>query len=153
LYWSQQLFAESLGKKKRGFLPVISNAPKDHHSLLQLYLDGPKDKIFYIFSTDRVGNLKTKLNFFDENMSHLKKKQYNDLKISQKNAFVSILKSKKILFREIKIKKFNEETIGKLFLQFVIETIFLGGVFKINPFDQPAVEEVKILTKKFLRSN
>ena len=47
-YWCQQLIAESLGKKNKGFLPVISNAPKDHHSLLQLYLDGPKDKVFFI---------------------------------------------------------------------------------------------------------
>ena len=53
LYWCQQLIAESLGKKKIGFLPVISNTPKDHHSLLQLYLDGPKDKLFYIFSVKR----------------------------------------------------------------------------------------------------
>ena len=51
LFWSQQLIAESLGKKK-GFLPVISNVPKDHHSLLQLYLDGPRNKIFNIFSFD-----------------------------------------------------------------------------------------------------
>ena len=50
LFWCQQLIAESLGKKGKGFLPVISNAPKDHHSLLQLYLDGPKDKLFYVFS-------------------------------------------------------------------------------------------------------
>ena len=50
LYWNQQLIAESLGKKGKGFLPLVSTAPKDHHSLVQLYLDGPKDKIFYIFS-------------------------------------------------------------------------------------------------------
>ena len=50
LYWNQQLIAESIGKKGKGFLPVVSMAPKDHHSLLQLYLEGPKDKIFYIFS-------------------------------------------------------------------------------------------------------
>ena len=53
LYWNQQLLAESLGKKNKGLLPMVSNAPKDHHSLLQLYLDGPKDKLFYIFSLDR----------------------------------------------------------------------------------------------------
>ena len=52
LYWCQQLIAESLGKKGKGFLPIISSAPKDHHSLLQLYLDGPKDKLFYVFSSD-----------------------------------------------------------------------------------------------------
>ena len=50
LYWCQQLIAESLGKKGNGFMPVISPVPKDHHSVLQLYLDGPKDKLFYIFS-------------------------------------------------------------------------------------------------------
>ena len=52
LYWCQQLIAESLGKNKKGFLPIVSNAPKDHHSLLQLYLDGPKDKLFHIFSLE-----------------------------------------------------------------------------------------------------
>ena len=53
LFWCQQLIAESLGKKNNGFLPVISNNPKDHHSLLQLYLDGPKDKLFHIFSSEK----------------------------------------------------------------------------------------------------
>ncbi len=152
LYWSQQLFAESLGKNKKGFIPVISNAPKDHHSLLQLYLDGPKDKVFYIFSSSKQGNLKTKSDFFNDNVKYLKKKKYNDIKVSQKNAFLRVLKNKKIPFREINIQKFNEDTIGKLFLQFIMETIFLGKLINVNPFDQPAVEEVKVLTKKLLVS-
>ena len=152
LYWSQQLFAESLGKNKKGFIPVISNAPKDHHSLLQLYLDGPKDKVFYIVSSSKRGNLKTKSDFFNDNVQYLRKKKYNNIKVSQKNAFLRVLKNKKIPFREINIQKFNEDTIGKLFLQFIMETIFLGKLINVNPFDQPAVEEVKVLTKKFLVS-
>ena len=152
LYWGQQLFAESLGKNNKGFIPVISNAPKDHHSLLQLYLDGPKDKVFYIFSSSKRGNLKTKSDFFNDNVKYLRKKKYNDIKDSQKNAFLRVLKNKKIPFREINIQKFNEDTIGKLFLQFIMETIFLGKLINVNPFDQPAVEEVKVLTKKFLVS-
>ena len=152
LYWSQQLFAESLGKNKKGFIPVVSNAPKDHHSLLQLYLDGPKDKVFYIVSSSKRGNLKTKSDFFNDNVQYLRKKKYNDIKDSQKNAFLRVLKNKKIPFREINIQKFNEDTIGKLFLQFIMETIFLGKLINVNPFDQPAVEEVKVLTKKFLVS-
>ena len=152
LYWSQQLFAESLGKNKKGFIPVISNAPKDHHSLLQLYLDGPKDKVFYIVSSSKRGNLKTKSDFFNDNVHYLRKKKYNNIKDSQKNAFLRVLKNKKIPFREINIQKFNEDTIGKLFLQFIMETIFLGKLINVNPFDQPAVEEVKVLTKKFLVS-
>ena len=57
LFWCQQLIAESLEKRVK-FLPVVSNTPKDHHSLLQLYLDGPKDKIFYIFSVETKRNIK-----------------------------------------------------------------------------------------------
>ena len=61
LFWTQQLIAESLGKKGFGFFPIISNAPKDHHSLLQLYMDGPKDKIFYIFSVNEKSNKKIQI--------------------------------------------------------------------------------------------
>ncbi len=152
LFWLQQLFAESLGKKKKGFIPVISNAPKDHHSLLQLYLDGPKNKIFYVFSLKKKSSIKTKSDFFGKQMQYLNKKKYNNVINSQKNAFLTVLKSKKIPYREINIKKFDEDTLGKLFLSFILETILLGKVMKINPFDQPAVEQVKILTKKFLDS-
>ena len=62
LFWCQQLIAESLGKKGKGFLPTISNVPKDHHSLLQLYLDGPKDKVFYIFNCNERDNRTIKIN-------------------------------------------------------------------------------------------
>ena len=60
LFWCQQLIAESLGKNNKGFLPIISNVPKDHHSLLQLYLEGPKDKLFYLFSTETKSNILNK---------------------------------------------------------------------------------------------
>ena len=148
--WAQQLFAESLGKNQKGFIPVISNAPKDHHSLLQLYLDGPKDKIFYVFSSEKKSSIKTKSTFFDQGMQHLNKKKYNSIINSQKNAFLTALKSKKIAFREIKVNKFDEDTLGKLFLSFIIETILLGKIMNINPFDQPAVEQVKKITKRIL---
>jgi glucose-6-phosphate isomerase len=152
LFWLQQLLAESLGKKKKGFIPVVSNAPKDHHSLLQLYLDGPKDKIFYVFSSKSKKNLKLNCDVFGKEMSYLNKKSYQDVKVSQKNAFIEILKKNRTPFREIVIKKFDENTLGKLFLLFIFETIALGKMMKINPFDQPAVEKVKVLTKKFLIS-
>ena len=152
LFWCQQLLAESLGKNKKGFMPVISNAPKDHHSLLQLYLDGPRDKMFYVFSSKKTKNLKINSNFFGKNMSYLNKKNYHDIKISQKDAFIEVLKQNKNPFREIIVKKFNEDTLGKLFLSFILETIILGKTMKVNPFDQPAVEKVKVLTKKFLAS-
>ena len=152
MFWCQQLLAESLGKNKKGFLPVVSNAPKDHHSLLQLYLDGPRDKIFYVFSSKNQKKLQFNSSFFGKKIKYLDKKNYNDIKISQKNAFIQTLRENKIPFREIVIKKFNEETIGYLFLLFILETIILANIMKVNPFDQPAVEKVKIETKKILTS-
>ena len=152
MFWFQQLLAESLGKNKKGFIPVVSNAPKDHHSLLQLYLDGPKDKIFYVFSSKAQKNLKLNSNLFGKKLKHLNKKNYQDIKLSQKNAFLEVLKQNKTPFREIIIEKFNEEILGKLFFLFIFETIILGKMMKVNPYDQPAVEKVKILTKKFLIS-
>ena len=147
LYWCQQLIAESLGKNGKGFLPMVSNAPKDHHSLLQLYLDGPKDKIFHIFylnekSNEQINTKKIK-NF-------LRKKTLNQIKMSQKNALIKTLKKNKISFREFEVKKVNEAVLGKMFSYFILETIIIGKLIKVNPFNQPAVEQVKIYTKKFL---
>ena len=149
LYWCQQLIAESLGKKNQGFLPLISNAPKDHHSLLQLYLDGPKDKFFNIFSLEK--NSKSKLKVKTTGISKiLDKKKISTIKNAQKKALIKAFIRKKIPFREFKIKKENEEVLGQLFSLFIVETIIVGKLLKINPFDQPAVEEVKINTKKIL---
>ena len=150
LFWLQQLIAESLGKKNKGFLPVISNAPKDHHSLLQLYLDGPRDKIFYVFSSEN----KSKMNIILSNIlsknNFLNRKKLGLIKMSQKKALIKNLLMNKIPIKTFEIKKINEEVIGKLFSYFILETIIIGKLAKINPYDQPAVEKVKILTKKIL---
>tara|TARA_B100001248_G_scaffold171916_1_gene130234 strand:- start:7911 stop:9125 length:1215 start_codon:yes stop_codon:yes gene_type:complete len=150
LYWCQQLIAESLGKNKLGFLPVVSNAPKDHHSLLQLYLDGPKDKLFTIFSYEGKLKKKTKFNMLVKEENFLNKKSLSEIKIAQKNALIKVLKKKDIPFREFKFKKIDETILGELFSYFIVETVLIGKLLKIDPFNQPAVEEVKILTKKFL---
>ena len=150
LYWCQQLIAESLGKKNKGFLPVISNVPKDHHSLLQLYLDGPKDKIFYIFSLEKKSKEKILLNKNLGIKSFLNKKGINEIKNAQKNALIRTLIKKNITYREFKINNNSEESLGKLFSQFILETIIIGKILQIDPFDQPAVELVIINTKLLL---
>ena len=150
LYWYQQLMAESLGKKGKGLLPVISPAPKDHHSLLQLYLDGPRDKLFYILSSNLDFNNKVSTKNLDKKFKYLNNQSLNTIKNAQKNAFIQSLKKKNIAFREFKIGNCNEETIGELFSYFIIETALIGKLININPFDQPAVEKVKKATKKEL---
>ena len=149
LFWCQQLIAESLGKEGKGFLPVISNVPKDHHSLLQLYLDGPKDKIFHIFSC--VEKSKEKINTDKIGHNHfLNKQSFSTIKLAQKNALIKVIKKKNIPFREFKINVINEEVLGKLFSYFILETIIIGKLINVNPFDQPAVEQVKVKTKRLL---
>ena len=150
LFWAQQLIAESLGKKSQGFFPIVSNVPKDHHSLLQLYLDGPKDKLFIIFSIDEKPTKKLSVNKFLNKKSFLNNKSLNQIQLAQKNALSETLKKNKISFREFKLKKDNEETLGQLFSYFILETILIGKLTNINPFDQPAVEQVKVVTKKHL---
>ena len=150
LSWNQQLMAESLGKKTKGFLPFISSVPKDHHSLLQLYLDGPKDKLFYIFSSENDYKIKIKSKIMGKELDFLDKKKLSKIKKAQKNALIKIFKQKKIPFREFSIKNINEKTLGELFSYFILETAILGKISKINPFDQPAVDQVKIRTKKNL---
>ena len=121
-----------------------------HHSLLQLYLDGPKDKLFHIFSYEKKSNKKLTTDKLPENLSFLNNKSIEQIKNSQKNALIKTLLTNKIPFREFKIKKFDEETLGQLFSYFILETAITGKLININPFDQPAVEQVKILTKKQL---
>ena len=151
LFWAQQLLAESLGKKGLGFLPVVSNAPKDHHSLLQLYLDGPKNKFFYIFSCvekpQKLINSKKLLN----ELKYLDKKSVNKVKNSQREALIKTFKKNKIQYEEFIIKKIDEKTIGELFSLFILKTAIVGKLSNINPFDQPAVEQVKIFTKQILK--
>ena len=150
LYWLQQLISESLGKNGKGLMPSISQAPKDHHSLLQLYLDGPRDKLFYVFSSSNLTKLKIKNNLFGKKYNFLKKKRVSKVILSQKKSFINTLKKKDISYREFHINKISEESIGELFSYFMVETALLGKVINVNPFDQPAVESVKKLTIKYL---
>jgi glucose-6-phosphate isomerase len=151
-YWYQQLIAESLGKQGKGINPILSFGPKDHHSLLQLYLDGPKDKFFtFLNSSEKENGLKVARDVIPNNMKFLKNKNLKFIINAQCNAVKNVFKLKKIPFRQITFNKKNEDELGEIVTFFVLETILLSRLMNINPFDQPAVEEVKIETKKFLR--
>ena len=151
-FWYQQLVAESLAKKGKGITPLLSFGPKDHHSLLQLYLDGPKNKFFTFFnSSKKENNYKVGGEGITNSMKFLKNKSLEFVINAQCNATKNIFKLKKIPFRQITFNKKNEEELGEIFTFFVLETILLARLMNINPFDQPAIEQVKIETKKFLR--
>ena len=150
LEWYQQLLSESLGKKGKGFFPIISNLPKDNHSLMQLYLDGNKNNFFTIF--DVIDYKAPKIN--NKNIlsgyNFLKNKSIKSVKIAQKDAVKRVFKKQSLKFRNFEIWKKDEESLGIIFTYFMLETILLGKLMKLNPFDQPAVESIKKETKKIL---
>jgi glucose-6-phosphate isomerase len=149
--WYQQLVAESLGKNGKGITSLLSTAPKDHHSTLQLYLDGPRDKFFTFISTSK-NNIDYRISnkIIPTSMKYIKNTSMGSIIKSQCEATKSIFKLKKIPFRHFIFNKINEEELGNIFTFFTLETILLANLMNINPFNQPAVEQIKTETKKIL---
>ena len=147
--WYQQLTAESLGKNNKGILPIISSMPSDNHSLMQYYLDGPKNHFFTFFFT-KEKSIKIGKKLKHKTPHNISEKTLNQISYAQFLATKKVFTEKNIPFRSFEISRKKEETIGSLFIYFILETILLGNLMKVNPFDQPSVELIKVETKKFL---
>ena len=148
--WYQQLIAESLGKNKKGILPVISTMPKDNHSVMQFYLDGTQNNFFTFFYVHDISSKKIDNKSLMSSHKYLKNKRISEITYAQKKATEKIFTKKDIPFRSFEIKTRDEKTLGFLFCFFILETILLGRLLNVNPFDQPAVELIKKETKKLL---
>ena len=148
--WYQQLIAESLGKKKNGILPIISNMPKDNHSVMQLYLDGFKNNFYTFFYVHEDQSKKLNDKQILSSKNYLKNKSSGDIIFAQKKATENVFNRKNIPFRSFEIKKRDEKTLGELFCFFILETILIAKSLNINPYDQPAVELIKQETTKIL---
>ena len=147
--WYQQLIAESLGKKSKGLLPVVSSMPKDNHSLMQLYLDGPKKSFYTFFNVLDNNRIKMNNNILTSH-KYLRNQSIEKIKQSQMLATEKIFTSKKLPFRSFRVLKRDEKSLGELFCFFILETILLGRALNVNPFDQPSVELIKKETQKIL---
>ena len=153
LEWYQQLVAESLGKKNLGILPIISNLPKDNHSIMQNYLDGPKKNFFtFFYVKEKLSNKIKNKNLYTTH-KYLKKKSLDKIIYAQFSATQKVFEKKKIPFRTFIVENRNEESIGELFIFFMLETVLLGKLLKINPYDQPAVELIKKETLRLLKKS
>ena len=148
--WYQQLVAESLGKKSKGLLPIVSNMPKDNHSVMQLYLDGFKNNFYTFFYTNELNSESLKNSQILSSQKYLRGKNISNIMYAQKIATEKVFFKKKLPFRSFEIKKRNEKTLGELFCFFILETILIGKLLNVNPYDQPAVELIKKETKKLL---
>ena len=148
--WYQQLISESLGKNNKGLLPIVSNMPKDNHSVMQLYLDGFKNNFYTFFIVREKSSEKINNKNILKSHNFLKNKKISDIVYAQKKATETVFKKKNLPFRSFEIRERNEKTLGELFCFFILETILLGRSLKVDPFDQPAVELIKTETKKNL---
>ena len=148
--WYQQLIAESLGKKGKGVMPIISSMPKDNHSVMQLYLDGPKNNFFTFFYVKEKKSDKINNNKILSSCNYLKNKNLAKIMLSQKLATEKVFLNRNVPFRSFEINIRDEKTLGELFCFFILETILLGRALHVNPYDQPSVELIKKETKKIL---
>ena len=150
--WYLQLWAESIGKQNKGITALHSSGTTDQHSQLQLYLDGPKDKFFtFIKSNHQDKGLKINSEIMkSESVNYLVNKKMGDLMHAEQDATIDTFKLNKFKFREIFINDINEEAMGSLMAESIIETISTCTYYEVNPFDQPAVEQGKVLAKKYL---
>jgi len=150
--WYLQLWAESIGKEKKGITAIHSVGTTDQHSQLQLYLDGPQDKFFTFITTNHT-NLGLRINkdiMEEEKIDYLANKKMGDLMQAEQQATLDTFRKKNIKFREIFIPNIDAYSMGSLIAISIIETIAACTYFEVNPFNQPAVEQGKILTKKYL---
>ena len=143
---------ESIGKDSKGITAIHSVGTTDQHSQLQLYLDGPKDKFFTFITTDHSNKGPTINNevFKNTEIDYFKNKKIGDLMQAEQQATIETFKLNNFSFREIFIPKVDEKNIGRLLCLSIIETIAACVHLDVNPFDQPAVEQGKILTQKYL---
>ena len=150
--WYLQLWAESLGKESKGITAIHAVGTTDQHSQLQLYLDGPRDK-FFTFITTKHSNLGFKLNnkiMKDHKIEYLVNKTMGDLMQAEQQATIDTFKDNNFSFRNIHLDTIDEFSIGQLMAFSIMETVATCLYFNVDPFNQPAVEQGKILTKKYL---
>jgi glucose-6-phosphate isomerase len=150
--WWRQLWAESLGKNGQGTTPVAALGPVDQHSQLQLFLDGPDDVLYTVVSTDTAGQgpeiPATRANALG--LGYLSGRHLGDLVAAEARATAETLARRGRPVRQIHVPGVDERALGALFMHFMLETIVMGRLMGVDPFDQPAVEEGKVLARQYL---
>jgi glucose-6-phosphate isomerase len=148
--WHQQLWAESLGKSGYGTTAIRAIGAVDQHSQLQLYLDGPRDKFFTFLLLDRAGAGASIPGSGEESLAYLRDRTIGDLMGAEQRATVEVLAGNGAPCRVMTLSAMNEETLGALMMHFMLETMIMAGIWGIDAFDQPAVEQGKVRARAYL---
>jgi glucose-6-phosphate isomerase len=152
--WYVQLWAESLGKDGKGLTPLAALGPVDQHSLLQLFIAGPRDKLFTIITAATAGQGPR----IPADLARIAGepdfagKAIGDLVAAQARATAETLANSGCPVRTIALDRLDERHMGELLMHFMLETIIAAHLLGVDPFDQPAVEEGKVLAKRYLKS-
>ncbi len=150
--WYRQLWAESLGKQGKGTTPIYGTGPVDQHSQLQLWLDGPDDKIFTILGAPLAHGsqpIDPKLCNHPE-LAYMRGRTMGDLMEASRIATAKTLVAAGKPVRHITVDEINAHSMGALMMHFMLETIFSASLLGVDPYNQPAVEHGKILTRQYM---
>ena len=160
--WYRQIWAESLGKKLglegRSAPPFAAQTPlkalgvTDQHSQLQLYLEGPNDKLITILETPTFER-SLKIPDVLPNMTgidYMRGKTMNRLIASERKATADALREANRPLLRIVLPRINAHTVAQLLYMLEVETAMAGRLFGVNAFDQPAVESIKVFTRKYM---
>jgi glucose-6-phosphate isomerase len=151
-HWYVQLWAESLGKDGKGTTPLAALGPVDQHSQVQLFIAGPRDKLFTVVTQASQGQGPR----MDAELAKLAGepgfagKTIGDLAVAEGRATAETLAKNGCPVRTMHLDRLDERTLGELLMHFMLETILAAHLLGIDAFDQPAVEEGKVLAKKYL---
>ena len=150
--WFRQLWAESLGKDGKGTTPIRAMGTVDQHSQLQLYLAGPRDKLFTLIMLDVAGTGGTVSAEFaaDPALGYLAGRRMGDLLDAEQRATAESMVRQGRPVRLLRLPKLDEATLGALLMHFMLETIIAADLLGVDAFDQPAVEEGKVLARQYL---
>lgn len=150
--WYCQLWAESIGKNGEGATPIRAVGTTDQHSQLQLYLDGPANKMFSLILTETAGQgPSVRAEFNDlEDLAYLRGSTMGDLLAVAGRATAETLANNGRPTRIFNVPVVDEAAMGALMMHFMIETVISADLIGVNAFDQPAVEEGKVLARQYL---
>jgi len=150
--WYSQLWAESLGKGGVGLTPLCASGPVDQHSLLQLFLDGPNDKLFTLLGCrgDGGGATIRRNGLAIDKIDYLEGRTIAEVVEASYRATAETLVNRGRPTRLIDVNVLNEQTLGALFMHFMLETVLAADLLGVNPFDQPAVDDGKVLARGYL---
>ncbi len=155
-FWYRQIWAESLGKNGLGTTPIRALGTVDQHSQVQLYLGGPADKLFNVVIQETAGQgtrLSPAMLGGDKALAYLAGKTMGDLLQAEAEATAATFVQNGRPTRLFRIKTVDERVLGALMMHFMLETMFAAELWGVDAFDQPAVEEGKVLTRQYLSAS